>query len=124
MTEVINFPTSNTQGFTDTTGVSAPEVAVASTPQNKTVTFRGQEVTLKYTLLSLQRLEKAGVSLTDLEKIGDEISVTMLGKVLWAGLCVQFNDATIDEVLNSFEISELQQVSDAMAAALSNTVGK
>ena len=90
----------------------------------KTVNFRGQEVTLKYTLLSLQRLEAAGVSLQDLETMGDNVSITVLGKVLWAGLCVQFNDATLEEVLNSYEISDLQEVSEALAAALNNPVGK
>lgn len=120
MTEVINFPEVN-QGQPEITGTV---VDIAPAPQKKTVTFRGKEVTLKYTLLSLQRLEQAGVALSELEKLGDEVSITMLGKVLWAGLCVQFNDATVDEVLNSFDISELQEVSEAMTAALSNTVGK
>lgn len=114
MTEIINFPAQQ----------AAPVEAVAHPEAKKTVNFRGQEVTLKFTLLALQRLEQAGVSLQDLETMGDEISITLLGKVLWAGLCVQFNDATIDEVLNSFEISELQGVADALGAALSNTVGK
>ena len=111
MTEVVNFPT-------------AEVAAVPQAPVKKTVDFRGNQVTLKYTLLSLQRLEEAGVPLSVLEKMGDDLSITVLGKVLWAGLCVQFNDATIEEVLNSFEVYQLEQVSEAIAAALSNTVGK
>lgn len=113
MTEIINFPEATTEA------TATPEA-----PAKKTVNFRGQDVTLKYTLLSLQRLESVGVSMKDLESLGDEdVSITTVGKMLWAGLCVQFNDATLDEVLNSFEISELQSVSEAMAEALS-TAGK
>ena len=37
---------------------------------------------------------------------------------------MQFNDATLEEVLNSYEISDLQEVSEALAAALNNPVGK
>lgn len=112
MTEIINFP-------------AQPAVAEVAQPgAKKTVKFRNQEVTLKYTLLALQRLEAVGVALQDLETVGDQVSITILGKVLWAGLCVQFNDATLDEVLNSFEIKDLQEVAEALSAALSNTVGK
>lgn len=118
MTEIINFPTQSTTEL-PTVNISAQNVKAP-----KTVNFRGQEVTLKYTLLSLQRLEAAGVSLQDLETMGDNVSITVLGKVLWAGLCVQFNDATLEEVLNSYEISDLQEVSEALAAALNNPVGK
>lgn len=118
MTEIINFPTQSTTEL-PTVNIPAQEVKAP-----KTVNFRGQEVTLKYTLLSLQRLEAAGVSLQDLETMGDNVSITVLGKVLWAGLCVQFNDATLEEVLNSYEISDLQEVSEALAAALNNPVGK
>lgn len=123
MTEIINFPEANMQGVAGAVG-SVGVAGTLSAPAKKTVNFRGQEVTLKYTLLSLQRLESVGVSMKDLESLGDEdVSITTVGKMLWAGLCVQFNDATLDEVLNSFEISELQSVSEAMAEALS-TAGK
>lgn len=123
MTEIINFPEANMQGVAGAEG-SVGVAGTLSAPAKKTVNFRGQDVTLKYTLLSLQRLESVGVSMKDLESLGDEdVSITTVGKMLWAGLCVQFNDATLDEVLNSFEISELQSVSEAMAEALS-TAGK
>lgn len=123
MTEIINFPVNN-QGATGVTGPDGVEgidgiVATPEAPVKKTVKFRGQEVKLHYTLLSMQRLEETGVSLKDLETFGEEVSITSLGKILWAGLCVQFNDATIEEVLNSFELSDLQEVSEAMSAALS-----
>lgn len=99
-----------------------PEVAEDN--QATTVQFRGQTVRLRYTLLSLQRLESTGVKLSDLETLGEDLSITVLGKVLWAGLCVQFNDATLEEVLNSFELSDLQDVSNALSTALSGSVGK
>lgn len=119
MTEIINFPEANMQGVAGAEG-SVGVDGTLSAPVKKTVKFRGQEVKLHYTLLAMQRLEETGVSLKDLETFGEEVSITSLGKILWAGLCVQFNDATIEEVLNSFELSDLQEVSEAMSAALSS----
>lgn len=119
MTEIINFPEANMQGVAGAVG-SVGVDGTLSAPAKKTVNFRGQEVKLHYTLLAMQRLEETGVSLKDLETFGEEVSITSLGKILWAGLCVQFNDATIEEVLNSFELSDLQEVSEAMSAALSS----
>lgn len=88
----------------------------------KTVTFREQEVTLKFPLLAVQRLEEVGV---DIGTFGDEenISITALGKIVWAGLSCQFNDATLDEVLMAYEISDLQNLSEAISQAF-GSMGK
>lgn len=120
MTETINSTT------TIHAGAVAPEAITTDwsiKPTAKTVNFRGKEVTLKYTLLSLQRLEEQGVSLQDLESMSENVSVTMLIKMVWAGLCLEFRDATLDEVAGAFDITEISQVSEALSYAL-NSVGK
>lgn len=95
--------------------------AKTKTPKN-TVNFRGKEVTLKYPLLALQRLEDVGVDITKLGEDGD-ISITVLGKMVWAGLSVEHRDATLEEVLEGFDISDLQELSEAVGAAF-NSMGK
>lgn len=90
---------------------------------DKKIKFRGKQVNLKFTLLSLRKLEDAGVSLSQLSE-GTDVSIDILGKMLWAGLLVDFPDATEDEVLGSYEIHELQDVSDALNAALNKATKK
>ena len=85
----------------------------------KKITFRGKQVTLKYPLLALQRLETVGVSLADMEDMSDDLSITLLGQLVWAGLSCEFNDATVDEVLEAFEISDLKDLSEALSSAFS-----
>ena len=85
-----------------------------------TITFRGKKVALHYPLLAISKLQKEqGISLADMEDMGDQLDIDTLGKLVWAGLCVQFPDATVDEVLGSFEISDLQGLSEALTAAFS-----
>ena len=83
---------------------------------NKTITFRGQEVTLKFPLLAVQRLEDVGVDLMTFGET-ETISITELVKFIWAGLSCEFRDATIEEVGLAFEISDLQELSEAVGAA-------
>ncbi|WP_429969157.1 hypothetical protein [Enterococcus sp. AZ136] len=130
MTEIINRTpdtlAGNISAETLTTQAGIYEAITADLPIKptaKTVNFRGKEVTLKYTLLSLQRLEEQGVSLQDLESMSENVSVTMLIKMVWAGLCLEFRDATLDEVAGAFDITEISQVSEALSYAL-NSVGK
>lgn len=120
MTESINSTTDIHAGTITAEAITAD---LPIKPTAKTVNFRGKEVTLKYTLLSLQRLEEQGVSLQDLESMSENVSVTMLIKMVWAGLCLEFRDATLDEVAGAFDITEISQVSEALSYAL-NSVGK
>lgn len=120
MAEIINFPT--TEISADQTALGAvpgtpiPETQLVSP---KTVNFRGRDVTLKYTLLSMQRLEEQGVSLADMDS--EEVSITQIGKMLWAGLCMEFRDATVEEVMASYELSDMTAISEAIAAAMNKT---
>lgn len=93
--------------------------------EKTTINFRGQEVTLAYPLLAFKRLEKVGVKLNDLEQMGDDsMEIELLGKLIWAGLSCQFNDATIDEVLLAYEISDLERLSKALNEAFGSAAGK
>lgn len=124
MTEIINFPTTEISADQTAVGsVQATPIQGAQLDGPKTVHFRGRDVTLKYTLLSMQRLEAVGVGFAELEKMGEgkEVSFSVIGKLLWAGLCVEFNDATLEEVLNSFEISDMASISEAISEAMNRT---
>lgn len=87
-----------------------------------TVKFRDQEVTLKYPLYSLIKLEEQGVKLADLET--DQVEISQLIKIVWAGLICNFKDATVDEVALSYDISDMGQLSEAMSAAFNKVQGK
>lgn len=104
--------------ITSITEVTATTVEEAK----KTVTFRGQEVTLKYPLHALMKLEDAGVSLSDINT--DAVKVSDLVKLIWAGLVCQFPDATVEEIANSYEMSDMEQLGQAMTAAFKKATGK
>lgn len=80
--------------------------------EKTTINFRGQEVTLKFPLLAIQRLEETGVSLSDLGE--DDTSISTIIKVVWAGLSCEFRDADIEEIAMSFEMSDLEALSAAI----------
>lgn len=89
------------------------------------ITFRGKKVTLAYPLLAFKRLESVGVKLSELESLGDDsIDIDLLGKLIWAGLSCQFNDATVDEVLVAYDITDLETLSKALNEAFGNAAGK
>lgn len=84
----------------------------------KTIKFRDKEVTLKFPLLAVQRLEDIGVDITSFSE-EEDISVTVLGKMVWAGLSCEFRDATLEEVLLSYDIADLTELSEAVGQAFS-----
>lgn len=93
--------------------------------EKTTINFRGQDVTLAYPLLAFKRLEKVGVKLSELENMGDDnMDIELLGKLIWAGLSCQFNDATVDEVLLAYDISDLETLSKALNEGFGSAAGK
>lgn len=103
---------------------SEAEVAAAEPVETefKTIIFREQEVTLKYPLLAIARLEQKGIKLNDLDLSEDNFSVTTLANLVWAGLCLQFPDVTVDEVLSSYDLADLGRLGSAFSAAFNRAV--
>lgn len=90
------------------------------TDSTPTIKFRGKKVHLRYPLLAFSRLQKDyGIKMDDFAAMGDSADIDMIGKLVWAGLITEFSDATVDEVLGSFELSDLPALSEALSAAFS-----
>lgn len=103
------------------TEITSIETGIIAGTSN-TVHFRGQEVTLKYPLYALMKLEETGVDLSNMDT--EKVSITDLVKIVWAGLICQFQDATVEEVAFEFEMSDLEQLGAAMNTAFTKATGK
>lgn len=101
---------------------SVQEVGAVSNPTG-TINFNNEQVKLKFPLYSLIKLEDVyGVKLADLEHNSD--SVSLIAKLVWAGLLYKNPDLTLDEVAMQFDISDLSDIAGAISSAVSKTVGK
>lgn len=87
-----------------------------------TVTFRGQEVTLKYPLYALMKLEERGVNIADVNS--EQVKITDIVNIVWAGLVCQFPDVTVEEIATVYDMADMEQLAAAMSAAFNKVTGK
>lgn len=85
--------------------------------------FNGEDVKLKFPLFALMKLEdEYNVKLSDLEENSDSIS--LITKLVWAGLLYKQPNLTLEEVAMQFEISDLKDIAGAISVGVSGTGGK
>lgn len=87
--------------------VTAPHVAEPV----PTITYKGQQVTLKYPLYALEKLQEVGLDITDLS---DKVGISELIKFVYAGLICQFPDVTLDDIRMAYDLSDIEQLSKAL----------
>lgn len=91
--------------------------------KKETIVFNEEEVKLKFPLFALMKLEDAyGVKLADLEENSDSIS--LITKLVWAGLLYKQPSLTLEEVAMQYEITDLKDIAGAISAGVTGHQGK
>lgn len=85
------------------------------------ITLGGTEMKMKYTLLSMVKLEKEGIRI---QELGEQMSLESVLKVLWAGLITFQPELTVDEVGAMVDIADLSEITEKLTEAFGGLQGK